>query len=143
MDYAVEEMADTGGGVELIVGARNDPLFGPLGLIGFGGIHAELLRDFQLRLAPVAEKTAVAAIEQLQGTGLLSGARGRTPLDIAAAARCLSAVSSVAAEHPEIAEIEINPLLLTPEGATGLDARIVMAQSPKTPAGQPLGASND
>ena len=50
VDYAVEEMADTGGGVELIVGARNDPLFGPLGLIGFGGIHAELLRDFQLRL---------------------------------------------------------------------------------------------
>ncbi len=80
--YSVETLVDTAGGVELIVGCRRDPRFGPLVLVGLGGVYAELLRDVRL--------------------------------------------SRVAAAHPEIAEIEINPLLVTPDGAVGLDARIVL-----------------
>jgi acetate---CoA ligase (ADP-forming) len=128
-EFAVEEMADTSTGVELIVGARNDPLIGPLGLIGFGGIHAELLRDFQVLLAPVTEESAMVALQELQGAPLLSGVRGQPPLDVAAAARCLSAVSCAVAEHPELVEVEINPLLVTPTEAIGLDARIITGPS--------------
>jgi hypothetical protein len=128
-EFAVEEMVDTSAGVELIVGARNDPLIGPIGLIGIGGIYAELFRDFQVILAPVADESAAIALQQLQGARLLSGVRGRSPLHVSGAAGCLSAVSRLIAAHPELSEIEINPLLVTPNEAIGLDARAIAASS--------------
>jgi acetate---CoA ligase (ADP-forming) len=128
-EFAVEEMVDSTAGVELIVGARNDPLIGPIGLIGFGGVYAELFRDFQVLLAPVAEESAAIALQQLQGARLLSGVRGRGPLHVSGAAGGLSAVSRLIAAHPELAEIEINPLLVTPTQAIGLDARAIATSS--------------
>jgi acyl-CoA synthetase (NDP forming) len=124
--FAVEEMANTKGGVELIIGARRDQQLGPVALVGFGGVFTEVLRDVRLCLAPVSVDTALEMIERLRGARLLSGIRGRPPIDIHSVAVCLARLSNVAAGHPEIAEIEINPLLATPEGALGLDARVIV-----------------
>jgi acetate---CoA ligase (ADP-forming) len=125
-EYSIERTAPVDEGVELIVGARRDPRFGPIALIGLGGVYAELLRDTAVALAPVAAADAERLLRSLSGAPLLLGARGRRPLDVAAAARAAAALSEVAAAHPEIDEIEINPLLVTAEGALGLDARIVL-----------------
>ncbi len=126
--YSVERMESTAEGVELIVGCRRDPRFGPIALVGLGGLYAELLKDVAVALAPVEESDAEELIRSLRGAPLLLGARGRSPADVPAAAQALAALSRLAAAHPEIAEIEINPLLVTPRGALGLDARIVLAE---------------
>jgi acyl-CoA synthetase (NDP forming) len=125
--YVVERMADTAAGVELIVGCRRDPRFGPLLLVGLGGVHAEVLRDTAVALAPAAADEAEELIRSLRGAPLLLGARGRLPLDVSAAAAAAAALSRLAADHPEVAEVEVNPLLVLPEGAVGLDARVVYA----------------
>ena len=125
--FSVETMAVLDDGVELLIGARWDARFGPIALAGLGGIHAETLHDVAVALAPLDEPAAARLLMSLRGAALLRGARGRPPVDVDAAARALSALSRVAAEHPEIAEIEVNPLLARPGGALGLDARIVLA----------------
>jgi acyl-CoA synthetase (NDP forming) len=124
--YSVEAFIDTTGGVELIVGCRRDPRFGPLVLVGLGGVFAELLRDVRLALAPAGADELEALLLSLRGAGVLTGARGRLAVDVRAAADAAAALSRIAAAHPEIAEIEINPLLVTPSGTVGLDARIVL-----------------
>jgi hypothetical protein len=123
--YSVERQAPVSEGVELIVGARRDPRFGPLLLVGAGGLFAEVLEDVAVALAPVTEAAAEALLRSLRIAPLLAGARGRRPADVAAVARAAAVLSRVAAEHPEIAEIEVNPLVAGPDGALGLDARIV------------------
>lgn len=123
---AVERMAPVSDGVELIVGCRRDPLFGPVLLVGLGGIHAELLADVRAALAPVDESRAEGLLRRLRGAPLLAGSRGRQTLDIAAAARAAAALSRFAAAHPEIVEVEANPLLVLPRGALALDARIIV-----------------
>jgi acyl-CoA synthetase (NDP forming) len=125
--YAVEAMADLSTGVELIVGCRRDPRFGPLLLVGLGGIYAELLRDVAVALAPVGPDEAEELLRSLRGAALLLGARGRPTPEVRAAAEAASALSRFAAAHPEVAEVEVNPLLVTPDGALGLDARLVLA----------------
>lgn len=125
--YSVETMAPSDGGVELIVGCRRDPRFGPLVLVGLGGIYAELLHDVRLALAPAGADELEELLLSLRGAGILTGARGQAQVDVRAAAEAAAALSRVAAAHPEIAEIEINPLLVTPTGAIGLDARIVLS----------------
>ena len=125
---SVERLAPVADGVELIVGAIRDPRFGPIVLVGLGGIYAEILRDTAVALAPVGESEAEALIRSLRGAPLLTGARGRAQLDLAAAARVVAAISGVAAACEEVEEIEVNPLLVTSAGAFALDARIVLAQ---------------
>ena len=127
--YSVERMASLGEGVELIAGCRRDARFGPIALVGLGGLYAELLKDVAVALAPVGESEAEELLRSLRGAPLLLGARGRPAVDIGAAASAVAALSRVAAERPEIAEIEVNPLLVTPGGALGLDARIVLVDS--------------
>jgi acyl-CoA synthetase (NDP forming) len=124
---SVEHMAPVPDGVELLVGARWDARFGPVALAGLGGLHAETLRDVAVALAPLDPCAAERLLLSLRAAPLLRGARARPPLDVAAAAGALSALSRVAAAHPEIAEIEVNPLLVLPTGALGLDARVVLA----------------
>ena len=123
--FSVEEMADLKAGVELIVGARWDPRFGPTVLVGMGGTATEVLRDVQVALAPVDEAEATRMLERLRTAPLLGAHRGRPAVDLAAAARAVARLSEYAAAHPEIAELEINPLLVSPTGATALDARII------------------
>jgi acetate---CoA ligase (ADP-forming) len=123
--FSVEETADVRSGVELIVGARWDPRFGPTVLVGMGGTATEVLRDVQVALAPVDEAEAARMLGRLRTAPLLGEHRGRPAVDVGAATRAVADLSAYAAAHPEIAELEINPLLVTPSGATALDARIV------------------
>jgi succinyl-CoA synthetase beta subunit len=122
----IEEQAPMADGVELIVGCRHDPSFGPLLLVGFGGIYAEILNDTEIELGPVDAEAAAAMIRSLRGASLLLGARGRPPLALDGAAAFTAQLSALAAAHPEIAEIEVNPLLVLPERVVALDARVVL-----------------
>ncbi|HLN04729.1 MAG TPA: acetate--CoA ligase family protein, partial [Acidimicrobiales bacterium] len=123
---SVESMMPARDGVELLVGARRDPRFGAVAVVGLGGVYTEVLSDVAVALAPVDEVAAEGLIRSLRGAPLLLGTRGRPPLDIAAAATALVAISKVAAGYPAIAEIEVNPLLVCRTGAYGLDARLVL-----------------
>jgi acyl-CoA synthetase (NDP forming) len=122
---SLERMAPLADGLELLIGARWDCRFGPVVLAGSGGVYAEVLRDTTVALAPVSDAQARTMLDELRSAPLLRGARGRSPLDVAAAAAALAALSRVAASHPELAELEINPLLVLPAGALALDARAV------------------
>jgi acyl-CoA synthetase (NDP forming) len=125
-------MAPLSDGVELLIGARWDPRFGPIALAGLGGVHTELLGDVAVALAPLDAAQALELLLSLRSAPLLRGARGRPPLDVTAAAEALAALSRVAAAHPELAELEVNPLLALPDGVVALDARAVPA--PGAPA---------
>ena len=124
---SVERMAPVGDGVELLVGARWDRRFGPVVLVGLGGLYTEILRDVAVALAPVDAAGAERLLLSLRAAPLLRGDRGRPRVDIAAAADAVVSISRVAAGHPEVAEVEVNPLLVTADGALGLDARMVPA----------------
>ena len=125
----VEEEAARADGVELIVGCRHDPSFGPLLLVGFGGIYAEILNDSAIALGPVDAEAAAAMIRSLRGAPLLSGARGRPPLALEDAAAFAARLSTLAASHPEMAEVEVNPLLVLSDRVMALDARVVLADN--------------
>jgi acetate---CoA ligase (ADP-forming) len=124
--FSVEAVAPVGDGVELLVGARWDARFGPVALVGLGGVFTEVLSDVAVALAPVDNATARELLLSLRAAPLLQGARGRREVDLDAAASAVAALSRVAAAHPEIAELEVNPLLALPEGAVALDARVVL-----------------
>jgi acyl-CoA synthetase (NDP forming) len=129
--FSVERMAPTGDGLELLIGARWDARFGPIALAGLGGIFAEVLGDVAVALAPLEVERAAALLRSLRSWPLLAGIRGRPALDGDAAARALAALSALAAAHPEIAEIEVNPLLVLKRGALALDARALLREQPR------------
>ncbi len=121
----VEQQADVRDGIELVVGATRDPRFGPILLVGLGGVLVEVLADSALALAPVDPAGAEELLRSLRTAARLDGVRGRPAVDVAAASRVVAALSQVAAAHPEISEIEINPLIVTPRGCVALDARVL------------------
>ena len=116
-------------GVELIVGMRRDPLYGPAVLVGLGGVLAELLDDVAVALAPLGERDALALLERLRGAPLLRGFRSTPAVDLAAVARAAAAVSRLGWERPEILEIDLNPLIAGPDGAVAVDALVVLADA--------------
>ncbi len=132
---SLERMAPLHEGVELIVGARTDLRFGPVAMVGLGGIHAEVFEDIAVDLAPLDPLAAERLLRSLRGAPLLAGVRGRPPLDVGAAARAAAALSQVAAARPDVAEIEVNPLLVTPSGALALDARVIAREEGAGDAG--------
>ncbi len=111
-------------GVEAIVGGRQDPVFGPLIVVGLGGVLVEVLKDTAIRLAPVSLDEAREMIDELKGVALFRGVRGRPPADVEALARVVHAVSHLVAGCPGIGEIDLNPVLVHPQGATVVDVRI-------------------
>ncbi|MEW2080397.1 acetate--CoA ligase family protein [Streptomyces sp. NPDC005283] len=125
--YSVEAMADLTDGIELIVGVNRDPQFGPVAMVGLGGVLTEALHDVAFSLAPVPAGRAGTLLSSLRTAALLGGVRGRPAVDVAAAAAVIERITAVAAAHPEIAELEVNPLLVRPEGVLALDARAVLA----------------
>ncbi|MFF7776133.1 acetate--CoA ligase family protein [Streptomyces tanashiensis] len=124
--YSVEAMADLSNGVELIVGVQRDPRFGPVAMVGLGGVLTETLRDVAFALAPVTAGHAEELLRGLRTAALLDGVRGRPTVDVTAAATVIARITEIAAAHPEIAELEVNPLLVRPDGALALDARAVL-----------------
>lgn len=119
----VEQMALPG--VELIVGARNDPSWGPVLLLGLGGIWAEVLGDVRVVPALLDPDAIVDELCRLKGAPLLRGYRGVAAADLRAVAAVAARLGWFVSRHPEIAEVDINPLVAYPEGAVALDALIV------------------
>jgi acyl-CoA synthetase (NDP forming) len=124
--YTVERMLDRGAGLELLIGTQRDPHFGTVVAVGMGGVYAEVLADVAVALGPVDEDTALGMLRRLRCAPILAEFRGRPRLALDAAAHVVSEISFLAAAHPEITELEVNPVLLTPTCLTGLDARIVL-----------------
>jgi 4-hydroxybutyryl-CoA synthetase (ADP-forming) len=101
---------------EIILGAKHDPLFGPLVMVGLGGIYVEVLKDVVFRLAPIDEQEAEKMIESIKAIKLLKGIRGEAPSDLAAVADSLQRLSQLITDFPEIEEFDINPLLVLERG---------------------------
>jgi acyl-CoA synthetase (NDP forming) len=122
----IEKMSPAG--TEMIVGARRDPDWGPVLLVGLGGIWAEAFQDFRLIPADAGTAKIAAEIAQLKGAKLLGGLRGSPPLDMAAIVEVVGILGRVMRDHPAITEVEINPLLVRPagQGVVALDALMVV-----------------
>ncbi|HEY0181423.1 MAG TPA: acetate--CoA ligase family protein, partial [Rhodopila sp.] len=114
-------------GIEMVVGARNDPLFGPLIVVGLGGILVEVLQDTALAPAPVTPSEAEGLLRQLKGVKLLEGFRGMPAVDISHLAQVISNVSRFAADQRDsVAELDVNPLICAGDRITAVDALIVV-----------------
>jgi acetate---CoA ligase (ADP-forming) len=113
-------------GLEIVVGARRDPLFGPMVVVGLGGIFVELLRDSATALAPVGEDEARAMLRRLKGHRLLEGFRGMPPVDQRALVDVIRRVSELAADQRDrVAEIDVNPLICAGDRILAVDGLIV------------------
>jgi acetate---CoA ligase (ADP-forming) len=127
--FLVQEMVS---GVEIIVGAQSDPLYGPLLLIGAGGIMVELVRDAALRLLPVSAAEVTAMIDGLKASRLIAGYRGKPPADRKALEAAALALARFYLDHrARIAEIEINPLIVRTSGALAVDVRVAWHEEKK------------
>ncbi|MCU4716902.1 acetate--CoA ligase alpha subunit [Halapricum hydrolyticum] len=119
----VQEMADLDAGTETIVGMNRDPQFGPLVMFGLGGIFVEVLEDATFRVAPVSEGEASEMIDEIDSAPLLRGARGRDPVDEASVIETIQRISQLVTDFPQILELDINPLVATPDGVEAVDIR--------------------
>ncbi|MBX0303153.1 acetate--CoA ligase alpha subunit [Haloarcula salinisoli] len=124
----VQEMVDLETGTETILGMNRDPQFGPLLLFGLGGIFVEVLEDTTVRVAPVSEPEASAMLDDIESAPLLQGARGREPVDRAALVETVQRLSQLVTDFPAIVELDINPLVATPDGVTAVDLRLTLDQ---------------
>lgn len=130
--FLVQAMATPG--VELLVGAVADPTFGPVVAVAAGGTTAELLGDTALRLTPLTDRDAHDVVRELRTFPLLDGYRGAPRADVDAVEQTLLRLSALMEAHHEIAEIECNPLIVSPDGAIAVDARARVEQaSPRAP----------
>jgi acyl-CoA synthetase (NDP forming) len=121
---AVQPMAKAG--VELIAGTFRDDRFGAMVMVGLGGVLVEVMRDTALAIAPIGGREAAAMLARLRGVQILRGVRGQAGVDIDAIVSILETVSGIAAAHPEIAEMDLNPVVAYEDGLAILDARIVL-----------------
>jgi acetyl coenzyme A synthetase (ADP forming)-like protein len=119
-----------GGGQEVIVGVKRDPTFGPLIMFGLGGVYVEALADVSFRLAPLTTVDAEEMIAEVRSARLLAGLRGAPPADRPALVAAIVRIGDLAAACPMIAELDVNPLLVLPDGqgTLALDARIILAK---------------
>jgi acetyltransferase len=124
--FLIEEMAPDG--LEVIIGMRRDPTFGPLMMFGLGGVFVELFKDVGFGVAPLTEEQVHEMIDDTKAGQLLKGFRGGPVYDAQAVVDAISRLSLLALDFPMISEVEINPLLVLPrkEGAKVLDARMIL-----------------
>jgi len=122
--FLVQQMAPAG--EEFFIGGRQDPSFGPVVLAGFGGIYIEIFKDRAMRLAPVTEREAEEMLRELQTFPILEGTRGHGPLDTEALIDVISRVSWLLHSHPEIDEIDLNPVIVhrRGKGVSIVDSRV-------------------
>ena len=112
------------GGVEVLIGVAQEPVFGPLVVFGLGGVATDVLGDHTARLAPLTDLDADEMIRDVRAARLLFGHRGTPPADVTALADTLLRVSQLADNLPEIAELDLNPVIARPGGVTAVDARV-------------------
>jgi len=129
--FLVQAMAPPG--VEMIVGVVHDSQFGPIVAVGAGGVLVELLRDVSVRLAPLAESDAAEMLRELKTYPLLSGYRGGPAHDVRALADAILRVGALVEDLPQIAELDLNPIVVHPGGATIVDARVRVAPTEPEP----------
>jgi acetyltransferase len=133
----VQPMAIVSGGHELIVGAKRDATFGTVVMVGTGGTAAEVFQDRALSFPPLSERLARHMLESLKSWPLLRGYRGKPGIDVDGVIEVLMRFSYLVADYPEILEFDINPLLVTPDGALTLDARAMLDPSGHEKADRP------
>ena len=119
----VETMARPG--IEMVVGGRRDAAWGPVVMVGLGGVWVEALHDVRLMPPDLSRDAIMDEIGKLKAAALLEGARGRPPADLAALADTISVIGAFLCQHPEVSEIDINPLMVYPEGVLALDVLLV------------------
>jgi acyl-CoA synthetase (NDP forming) len=122
---AVQKMAPQG--IEVIVGMSKDPQFGPVLMFGLGGILVEVLRDVAFRIVPLEPRDARQMVREIKGYPVLQGVRGQDPADVEALEKLLLQLSEFVEAHPEIEELDLNPVFAYKDGCLAVDARIVIA----------------
>ena len=120
----VQEMAPAS--TEVIVGSTKDPQFGPALMFGLGGIFVEVLKDVTFRIAPITESDAKEMITEVKAYPILKGYRGQPPADIDAIVNILMKTSKLVMDHPEIKELDLNPIMVYEKGAKTVDARVIL-----------------
>jgi acetate---CoA ligase (ADP-forming) len=113
-------------GKEVMIGAKRDPAFGPCLLVGAGGVYTEAYKDYAFRIAPVGLDDAYEMIAELQYSRILNGVRGEPACHLSSIAETLLKISQLVCAHPEIREIDVNPLIVNERGAVVVDARIIL-----------------
>jgi len=122
---AVQKMAPAG--TEVIIGVSKDPQFGPVVMFGLGGILVEVLKDVAFRIVPLEARDARQMIRELKGFPVLEGVRGQDPADLKALESLILQISQFIEAHPEIEELDLNPVFAYKDGCIAVDARIVIA----------------
>jgi len=126
--YLIEEMAPAG--QEIVIGGLRDPYFGPLVMVGLGGIFVEVLRDVSFRICPITRIDAEEMIDELKGAAVLDGARGRKPASRSAIVDALLKVGGdnglMMTHVDDISEADINPMIVSENGAVAVDARFIL-----------------
>lgn len=123
-----------GGGAELLIGVVQEPVFGPLVVFGLGGVATDVLGDRTARLTPLTDVDATEMIKGVRAAPLLLGDRGRPAADVAALTSTLLRVSRLAGDLPELAELDLNPVIARPSGVIAVDARArLLPAAPQDP----------
>ena len=123
---SVQPMANPS--TEVIIGMTRDPQFGPVLMFGLGGILVEVLKDVAFRVVPLEQRDAAEMIREIQGFPVLEGYRNAPPADLGALETILMQLSSFAEDHPDVAELDLNPIFAYGDGAIAVDARIVLVE---------------
>jgi acyl-CoA synthetase (NDP forming) len=124
---SVQQMATPG--TEVIVGATTDPQFGPVMMFGLGGVFVEVLKDVAFRVVPLEPRDARQMVREIRGFPILEGVRGGAAADLGALESLILRVSDFMSQHPEIAELDLNPVFAYPNGALAVDARVVLTEA--------------
>lgn len=121
---SVQKMARPG--VEVIIGMSKDAQFGPVLMFGLGGVLVEILKDVSFRIVPLTPRDAREMIREIKGYPLLEGYRGQPPVDILNLEAILLKISNFVEQHPEVKELDLNPIFAYSDGALAVDARVIL-----------------
>ena len=124
---AVQKMAPAG--TEVIVGMSMDPQFGPVMMFGLGGVFVEVLKDVAFRIIPLEAKDAREMVREIKGFAVLEGVRGQRAADLGALEKLILQVSDFVEAHPDVEELDLNPVLAYPDAVIAVDARIVLSDT--------------
>ena len=123
---SVQKMARPG--VEVIIGMFKDAQFGPVLMFGLGGILVEILKDVSFRIVPLTQRDAREMIKEIKGYPLLEGYRGQEPVDVTKLEELILKVSGFVEQHPEVEELDLNPIFAYSDGVVAVDARVILGE---------------